>query len=407
MSVKVPREESGLEEKIWTRDFTLIFTANFLSFLGFQMLIPTLPLYVRELGGSDWLIGWVVGSFTFSALLIRPYAGHAIDIRGRKPILLAGMGLLVLSVSSFALVGHLFLLLLMRMVQGVGWGLSTTASGTVATDLIPPRRRGEGLGYYGLSINLAMTVGPALGLAIVGWHHFPVLFLLSALLGLGALGLAASIRFQPLPSPSGRIQAASAAATRFAWDIVEKTALVPATLTLFITVTFGGISTFLPIYATEKGIAGIQWYFVLYAITLMVTRPLAGKLYDLKGHRAVFIPGTLLIIIAMLFLAWMNHTWMLLFASMLYGAGFGTIQPAMQAWAVQHAPPERKGMANATFFSSFDLGIGLGAIFFGLIAPIIGYSGIYLIGAGSVVLSILGYLFFTTVNKKKTSGAAF
>lgn len=352
------------------------------------------------------IVGWVVGSFAFSALLIRPYTGHAIDIRGRKPILLAGIGLLVLSVGSFALIGHLLLLLLMRMVQGVGWGLSTTASGTVATDLIPPQRRGEGLGYYGLSINLAMTIGPALGLAIIGWNHFPVLFLLSALLSLGALLLVTGIRFRPLPALCGHIQAASAtAAKKGAWDIIEKTALFPATLTLFITVTFGGISTFLPLYAAEKGIAGIQWYFILYAFTLMITRPLAGKLYDCKGHRAVFIPGAVLIITAMLFLAWMNHTWMLLFASMLYGAGFGAIQPAMQAWAVQNAPPDRKGMANATFFSSFDLGIGLGAILFGIIAPVIGYSGIYLIGASSVVVSIMGYLFFT-LYQKKASGAS-
>lgn len=385
-------------EKIWTRDFVLIFIANFLSFLGFQMMIPTLPLYVREMGGSDMLVGWVVGSFTFSALLIRPLAGHAVDIRGRKPVLLLGTALLVLSVAAFSWVGQLFLLLLLRVVQGVGWGLATTASGTVATDLIPPRRRGEGMGYFGLSVNLAMTVGPALGLAIVGLYPFRALFAVSAALSLASLLLAGSIRMRPQPDDDKP----SATQTRpFRWDLVEKTALLPAGLTLLITVTFGSISTFLPLYASQRGVEGIHWYFVLYALALMLTRPVAGKLYDRKGHGAVFLPGAVLIVAAMILLSGMHGTVTLLLAAVLYGAGFGAIQPAMQAWAVENAPPARRGMANATFFSSFDLGIGLGAVFFGLIAPVIGYANLYLVAAVPVVFSIVGYLFYSVRSKKE------
>ena len=373
------------------------------------MLIPTLPLYVHELGGTDMIIGWVVGSFTFSALLIRPYAGHAVDERGRKPILLAGICLLVLSVGSMAWVGQLLLLLLLRIVQGIGWGMATTASGTVATDLIPPQRRGEGMGYYGLSVNLAMTVGPALGLAIVAQHHFVPLFAISAALSLLALLLASRIRFRPaVTNTPGPVQTAATGKRNFQWDIVEKTALLPSGLTLFVTVTFGSISTFLPLYTAQKGVVGIQWYFVLYAIALMVTRPVAGKLYDRKGHRAVFIPGTVLIMAAMLLLFVLHGSWMLWLAAILYGIGFGTIQPAMQAWAVQSAPPERRGMANATFFSSFDLGIGLGAIFFGLIAPIIGYANLYLVATIPVAISIIGYVYFTVLHKKeKQADASF
>jgi len=391
-----------VEEKIWTRDFILIFTANFLSFLGFQMLIPTLPLYVRELGGNDMMVGWVVGSFTFSALLIRPYAGHAIDVRGRKPMLLAGIGLLVFSVSSLAWVGQLLVLFLLRMIQGIGWGMATTASGTVATDLIPPRRRGEGMGYYGLSVNLAMTIGPAFGLAVIGRYPFEWLFLLSAALSLSALLLVSRIHFQKMhPVAQGRVQTAAAGVRKWHWDVVEKSALLPSGLTLFITVSFSSISAFLPLYAAQKNVAGIQWYFILYAIALMIIRPLAGKLYDRKGHRAVFIPGTVLIIAAMFLLSDLNGTGMLLSAAVLYGIGFGAIQPAMQAWAVQSAPPERRGMANATFFASFDLGIGLGAIFFGFIAPVLGYSNIYLVAAASVAIAIAGYLAFTVLAKKE------
>lgn len=400
-----------MEEKIWTRDFILIFIANFLSFLGFQMLSPTLPLYVRELGGNDIIVGWVVGSFTFSALLIRPYAGHAVDMRGRKPILLAGTALLAISAAAFAWVGQLLLLLLLRVIQGVSWGLATTASGTVATDLIPPRRRGEGMGYFSLSSNLAMTFGPALGLTIVGLHHFDSLFACSAALCLTSLLLAGCIKMNPVPGLGQRHAATAAEEHKKTprWDLFEKAALLPTGLTLLIAVTFGSISSFLPLYATQKGVDGIQWYFVVFAVIMMLTRPLTGKLYDRKGHRAIFVPGAVLVIAAMTLLSGMHSTMTLLLAAVLYGAGFGAIQSAMQAWAVENVPPTRRGMANATFFSGFDLGIGFGAILFGFIAQTIGYGNLYLVAIIPVVLSIAGYLFYTVLHKKEKqpSNASF
>src|SRR5690625_5129960 len=127
------------DDKIWTKDFVLIFMANFFVFLGFQMTLPTLPLFVKELGGSDQLIGIIVGIFTFSALLLRPYAGHALESKGRRFVYMLGLSIFVLSVGSFAFITSIVILLLFRVLQGIGWGFSTTATGTIATDLIPPK----------------------------------------------------------------------------------------------------------------------------------------------------------------------------------------------------------------------------------------------------------------------------
>ena len=136
-------------EKIWTRNFLFILISNFFIFLGFQMTIPTIPLYVEKMGGNEQLMGLVVGIFTFSALLIRPYAGLAVDSKGRKKLYLFGLAVFVISVGSYGLIQSLLLLFMMRIVQGLGWGFSTTASGTIVTDLVPPRRRGEGMGISG------------------------------------------------------------------------------------------------------------------------------------------------------------------------------------------------------------------------------------------------------------------
>jgi MFS family permease len=380
------------KEKIWTRDFVLICLANFFVFLGFQMTLPTIPLFVEHLGGNDQLIGLVVGIFTFSALIVRPFAGHALEAKGRRFVFLIGLAIFVLSVGSYSLITSILLLFMMRVIQGIGWGFSTTASGTIATDIIPASRRGEGMGYYGLSGNIALAFGPSLGLLLAGMLSFAPLFLICAALGLASLLFAANITYKKIEQPQKL--------AHHKWDIYEKSALEPSILLFFLTVTFGGIASFLPLYTAEKGISGIQWYFLLYALALMVTRTFAGQLYDKKGHQAVFIPGAAFILLAMLLLAWLPNNMILFTAAILYGLGFGTVQPALQAWSVERAARDRKGMANATFFAFFDLGVGVGAIVFGQISHWFGYASIYLTAALSVSLSILFYLF--VLKREKT-----
>ncbi|MGG7621127.1 MFS transporter [Bacillus coreaensis] len=390
LAEQAPPSEKG-KEKIWTRDFILICLSNFFVFLGFQMTLPTIPLFVENLGGNDQLIGVVVGIFTFSALLIRPYAGHALESKGRRFIYLVGLGIFVLSTGAFGIAGGLVLLFILRIIQGVGWGLSTTASGTIATDLIPPTRRGEGMGYYGLSGNLALAMGPTLGLALVGYLSFTELFLICGVLGAVAIALSSRIRFKPVEPVT--------TTNHKKLDLYEKTALPPSILLLFITVTFGGTASFLPLYTVKKGIEGIEWYFLLYAIALLISRTFAGKLYDQKGHHFVFPAGSIMIMAAMILLAWVPNSTILYLAAIIYGLGFGTVQPALQAWSVQNSPISRRGMANATFFSFFDLGVGIGSIVFGQIAFYLDYHSIYIASAISVLIAIL--LYYTVFGREK------
>ncbi|KAA9021654.1 MFS transporter [Niallia endozanthoxylica] len=389
-------EKPQKSEKIWTKNFTLLVLANFFIFLGFQMTLPTIPLFIEQLGGNDQLIGLVVGIFTFSALIIRPFAGHALESKGRAFVYLTGLVVFVISVGSYAFAMSITFLFMMRIVQGIGWGLSTTASGTIATDSIPANKRGEGMGYYGLSGNLALAFGPSLGLTLSGVLPFQQLFFICAGLGLAAFISSSFIKYKKVAPTEEKEK-------RKKWDLYEKSALQPSFLIMFITVTFGGIATFLPLYTAQEGITGIQWYFLLYALALMVSRIFAGKLYDKKGHRAVFIPGTSLIVIAMLLLAWLPNNEILFTAAILYGFGFGTVQPALQAWSVKQTPVHRRGMANATFYSFFDIGIGLGAMFFGQISFLFGYKSVYLSAATSVLISILIYLFLLFKGAKRSN----
>ncbi|KAB8125543.1 MFS transporter [Gracilibacillus oryzae] len=367
--------------------------ANFFIFLGFQMTLPTIPLFVQQLGGNDQLIGLITGIFTFSAFVLRPTAGHALESKGRRYVYMIGLGIFVISIGSYAFITSIVFLFMMRIVQGLGWGFSTTATGTIATDLIPEKRRGEGMGYFGLSGNIALAVGPVLGLTLYNYISFMSLFLICAALGIVAFLLSSQIRYKPVDP-----EAKKAVPPRF--DVLEKSALRPSLLLFFITFCFGGIASFLPLYTNQEGIAGIELYFLIYALFLMITRAFAGQLYDRRGHKAVFVPGAFLILVAMVFLAWLPNSFVLYTAAALYGLGFGTVQPALQAWAINQSPANRKGMANATFFSFFDLGVGIGAIGFGLIASAFGYRFIYATGAGSVTIAIILYVMLLLKDRK-------
>ncbi|WP_285768742.1 MFS transporter [Peribacillus sp. SI8-4] len=384
-------------DKIWTRNFIMICLANLCIFMGFQMTMPTLPLFVEQLGGDDRLVGAVLGIFTFSALLVRPIAGRLLETKGRRAVFLVGLAIFALSVGSFGFMGTIGLLFMMRIAQGIGWGFSSTASGTIASDIIPAKRRGEAMGYYGLSGNLALAFGPSLGLFLATVLPFQELFLICSLLGLLAIITASLISYQKVEKDP----LTAAVVKRF--DVYEKSAIQPSLLIFFISVTFGGIATFLPLYTAEKGVDGIQWYFLVYAMALMVTRLFSGRLYDRRGHRAIFLPSTVLIMAGMLLLAWMPGEAVLYLAAVLYGLGFGSVQPALQAWSIEKTPPNRKAMANATYFSFFDLGVGMGAILFGQIGYLFGYRSIYITAAFSIFISIIVYLLIIRSGNKLDS----
>ena len=378
---------------IWTKDLITILFVNFFLFGAFQMTLPTLPLFIQEIGLDDRYVGLIVGIFTFSALLLRPIGGQLLDSIGRGPVFITGLIILVVSLYSLAFSVTLALLLIVRIVQGVGWGLTTTATGTIATDLVPVERRGEGLGFFGISGNLALAIGPAFGLFLVDHISFKSLFLICGTITLIGLILASTIKYvKPMREKHTKT---------LTFDVFEKTAIPAAILLFFVTFTFGGIATFLPPYTFELGFdsSSVQIYFVIYALSLLSTRLFAGQLYDRRGMVVVFIPGIVLIVIAMVMLSMMTTPMLLYIAAIFYGFGFGLVQPALQAYAVQRAALNRRGMANATFFSAFDVGVGLGAMSFGFISNYLGYSSIYVISAVSAILSLTAFLIMKYIKK--------
>ncbi len=384
------------KQPLWTKSFLLITGINLLLFLGFQMLLPTLPLYAKALGGAESMIGWVTGAVTVSSLLIRPVSGLLLDKLGRKWILFTGIVFMALIPLAFLWAQSVWALILVRFLHGLGWGIASTAANTIATDLIPKQRFGEGMGYFSLSSSVAMALSPGIGLAL-----YSASGIASALLCAGALGAAALI-VSFFIRMGKQDKSSSAAAVRPA--PYEKTSIAPSIVMFFISATYGSITGFLSLYATDRGILNIGIFFTVYAASLLLFRPVSGKLSDRLGFARVVYPGLLILTIAVIVLSFANTLPYFLLCAVLYGIGFSAVQSSLQTMAVIRAPKERKGAANATFFTGFDGGIGFGAVIAGVLASVVGYANMYLLF--SLFLVVAAILFFFMTRKSPASPAS-
>jgi MFS family permease len=357
------------------------------------MLLPTLPLYAQTLGGNETVAGTLVGIFTISAVLVRPWFGNLLDQRGRKVILIIGASILLVAVLAYHLAFSIITLLACRVVHGVGWGASSTATGTMASDVIPAVRRTEGMGYYGIAATIAMSLGPALGLYLVKYSSYSALFTGSALLA--AVGLVGSLFINYELSRESRPRAEIPSAKGV---ILEKTAIPPAVVLFFITLTYGGIVSFLPAYANYRGVENIGMFFTVYALVLLFGRPIIGKLSDRYGARKFLVPGILTIATALLLLTQASSLPIFLLVGVVYGLGFGTVQPILNALVISLSPPERRGAANATFAMAMDLGIGLGAVTLGFLAQKMGY--VYMFSSSAIFALIALAMYYALLRKK-------
>ena len=377
------------QPQLWSRNFISIILISFFTFIGFQMLLPTVPVFAKQLGGSDAEAGITVGIFALSALLIRPVSGYALDRFGRKKLLFGGLILFIVSVIAYHWIATLMMLLTIRFIHGFGWGISSTASSTVATDIIPRQRLGEGMGFFGLAGTISRALAPAAGLWVMQQMGFAALFTIAASVATAGLILALWLQYPDVPLAKGRSMV-----------LVERTALVPAVVIFFLTMTYGAVVSFLALYALEQNIGNVGYFFSVYAAALLFVRPFAGRLSDRVGFDPLVIPGIVAVMTAMVTVSMADSLPGFLLAAAFYGLGLGALVPCLQALSVMNVPPERRGAANGTFFTGFDMGIALGSVVWGWVAQAVGYSAMYLYTVIPAAISLLIYVFKKPQRKK-------
>jgi MFS family permease len=375
-------------QKLWTRDFTILCLATFLMSSAFYFLLPTLPLYfVKHLGTGGILTGVLLAAYTLSALLIRPFAGFSIDFFGRKTIYLLSFTLFALSFGFYAFAGSLVLMFILRFFHGLAWGGLTTASSTIIVDLVPPHRRGEGLGIFGLAMTSAMALGPALGIMVLNSYGFDVMFVTASALCLTGLITASFIHYPYFK------RSADNGGFRFK-TLFEKSSIPMALGMLVLMIPYGGIISFIAIYAAEQQTGNAGNFFLIFATGIGLSRVISGRLFDVNGPVKLIFTAILVYVTGFLLLAFLKIPAGFYTSALLLGVGNGIVFPVFQAMVNNLVPVHRRGAANSTLFTALDLGIGIGMVFMGWVYDSFSLTSVYALSAGIIVVAWLFFRFY-------------
>ncbi|MFX3632408.1 MAG: MFS transporter [Candidatus Pristimantibacillus sp.] len=388
-----------MRESLWTRNFILLSCSNLFLFLAIEMLLPTLPVFAAEQGSSESQIGLILGFFTFAAVISRPLASIGIKKFGKKGLLLISVSICVIGMVSYYAAATLTLLLLVRVLHGFGFGISTTLYGTVVSDMIPASRRGEGMGYFATGNAISFSLGPFLGIWLMEQYGFIGLFGAGAIILVVSLVFTALVRHRAAEPAKVQVHAVETKQPILS-NVVERKAVLPSVLGMMIGLAFGGLLSFITLFGMETGIQNIGYFFLVVAISEVLIRFISGPLFDKKGRFWVLFPAAILCLIACVLLYLTETTAMLLLAGVFYGAGFGALFPALQAWVINRVEPERRGVATATYYNAFDIGIGCGAIILGFVATLTDYATMFLYSGGFFILYLIIYSFYELKAKK-------
>lgn len=344
----------------------------------------TLPIYTLEdLDGNKTQVGLIVTLFLIAAVIIRPFTGKLLDAFGKREMLYFSLGLYLAANLGYLIVGHFTTLLFLRAIHGIGFGIATIALGTIVADIIPKERRGEGMGYYSLFMNLAMVVGPFLGLTMIQFTSFNILFLVTSLFSLCAF-ISALVPKLPQKTTKAHVK------TRLKLDdLFERKVLSITIMAGLLSFTYASLLSFLSLYAIELQMEKTaSFFFVAYAVLLILSRPFTGRWFDQYGENVILYPAIFIYGLGMLLLSQTTHSFTFLLAGGLIGLGYGTIVPSIQTMAINNVAPHRRGIATGTFFTFLDTGIGTGSFILGIVAQLSGLRHLYLYSSIMVFLCI-------------------
>lgn len=383
------------KEKLWNAEYLKTWLANFAIYFSFMLVTPLLPLYLSETFGADkHTIGLVLSGYALTALLIRPFSGYFVDSFDRKKVLLLCMFLFFLFFAGYMVAGSLLLFAIIRTLHGAPFGATTVANSTVAIDVLYPSRRAEGIGYYGLSNNIATAISPSVALWIYdACHNYNIIFSLSLLFaGLGfAINSTLKLKKRELVKKANKISLDRFFLVR-AWR--EAVAMICFAF------GYGVISTYIAIYGKERlGITGgTGVFFLLLSVGLILSR-LIGSRTLRKGMLIWNASLGLLISLCGYFLFAGVHNYFGYYgAALIIGLGNGHMFPAFQTMFINLAPHTQRGTANSSLLISWDVGVGLGIMIGGMLVEYFGYFSAFW-AAGFV--NAAGVLFFFT-NIRKT-----
>ena len=373
---------------LWNRAFILCVFNNLFLFTYYFAMLTVLPIYIlQDLGGSVKEAGLALTLFLVSSISIRPFSGLIVERMGKQRCLrIAGL-LFVLFAMAYIWIDSLFSLLLVRFLHGFWFSILTTVNVPVVNEFIPESRKGEGMGYFVMSTNLGVILGPLFALTAIQLISFNSLFVLLTIVSMIGFIFCLCLHI-PERAAIEKIPLST-----LTWhDIIETKVIPIGVVALFTALAYSSVTSFITAFTDSLNLLRYaSIFFAVFAISMIVIRPWVGKWYDRKGPNAVIYPSFALFAIGLVMVSFMHNQWMLWGSAIFIGMGYGTLFPCMQTLAIQSVEHRRMGHAISTFFTLFDLGLAIGSLLMGLLIAFFGFQITYLICAGIVVLALWMY----------------
>lgn len=377
-------------DRLFTPRFFVMCAFNFVVFLSAFQLLPTAPFRIRDLGGSAAAAGLFLGFLTYSSASTGPITGGIVDRLGKRRVLLVSSAAITVFSSIYAVLPHYQWMLGLVIVHGLFWSGLLVAASSYVTDIVPPTRRAEGMSYWGMSTIFAVSMAPAIGLWVYAHGGWRLLCLEAAALGVGMFTIAWTLL--PRDAPHGHEGAA------WRWSSLIEWKVLALSLTMFLySFGYGGITSFVAMYSEASGVSPPSLYFTVFSVAILVTRPFIARLGDRAGHKRVFVPCLVLVVIGFALLAVGGGRPMFVASAVVFGTGFGSAYPLFLGHVMRHVAPTRRGAAFGSIIAAFDTGIGTGSMTIGWIVEHYGYRSAY---GAAAALALLTVPYFLVVEPK-------
>lgn len=378
-------------QNLWNKSFILCLANNLFLFVFYFAQTTILPIYIiNDLGGTLTQAGLAMTLFMASSIAVRPFSGLIIEKFGAKKTLYISETLFCIFSFAYIFADNLTALFIIRFLHGIWFSILSTVIIPIVNDFIPENRKGEGMGYFVMSINLGIVLGPLLGLTLIQPFSYPIVAsIFAAIICLGFI-FCFIIPIADMPKIKQNLENRKLQIS----DFVEKKALPISIMVMLLSFSYASIMSFISTYAESKSLLNYaSLFFVVFAISMMALRPFTGKIYDTKGPSYVIYPAVIMFSIGLAILSQIDTVIGLMISAVFIGIGFGSAQPCLQTLAIQGSSKDRIGHASSTFFTCYDLGIALGSILLGIMIANLGYSISYVACAALTLSSLLFYHF--------------
>lgn len=371
-----------MKEKLWTSKYILALLILFGISMSSNIVLSALTIFAKNLTGLDVYAGMMTSAFTLAALSVRFIAGALIDKLNCKKVILTGVLLMIIAAIFFINCNQIYIALVFRAIQGFGFGIASTGASTYITKLCPPSRLLEGIGYSSIANSLTSVIGPSLSFAIIGpeYNRFKLLFISGACISIGVFLLMIICKDVDV---NKKVKTND--------DDVKinmKLIALPFLILFANSLTQSATTSFVGLYAISLGFAGAGSYFSVNALGMITSRFVINRLVARFGQFRIILINSLIFFISMFLLSRVTSFPQMLLLALPAGFSMGSVAPIINAFMINATPSSKSGTANAMYYSSLDIGYTIGSIVWGLIAGLVGYSGVFVMAAFIQIIAI-------------------